>query len=232
MRTIIWDFDDTLGFRDGTWGATLVCSARQVIPEISVTLEQLRPHLTTGFPWHNPEIPHDHITDAEAWWNGLMIPILAGVLRNAGVPSPQAEAVAHLVRQEYPRLERWSLYPETASVLELMLQHGWRHIILSNHVPELPMILEHLGIGRYVADVVNSATIGFEKPHPSAFASALKLCDEGEVWMIGDNFIADIQGAAAVGIPGILVRKPHPKAALYADNLCEIMAIVEGEKKR
>lgn len=227
MPLLIWDFDDTLGFRDGKWGAALLDAVRRALPEHPLRLDELRPHILHGFPWHDHHLPHDHIANADAWWKELMIPILARALRDAGVPASHAEGAAMLVREEFPRLERWSLYPETASVLEELTEQGWRHSILSNHVPELPEILEHLGIRHHFAHILNSATIGFEKPHPNAFACVLKCCESKErVWMIGDNFAADIQGAAAAGIPGILVRKPHPQAERYAESLHELVGIV------
>ncbi|HVS84245.1 MAG TPA: HAD hydrolase-like protein, partial [Gaiellaceae bacterium] len=40
-----------------------------------------------------------------------------------------------------------------------------------------------------------------------AFRLALRACgDPAEVWMVGDNPIADIEGAEAVGIRAIRVR--------------------------
>lgn len=227
MPLLIWDFDDTLGFRDGKWAAALRDAVRRALPEYPLTLDEIRPHLLHGFPWHNHHLPHNHIANADAWWKELMLPILARVLRDAGLSSPDAEAAATLVREEFPRFERWSLYPETVSVLEELTEKGWKHSILSNHVPELPEILEHLGIRHHFAHIVNSATIGFEKPHANAFAYLLELCKtEEKIWMIGDNFTADIQGAAAAGIPGILVRKPHPQAGQYAESLYEVVGIV------
>ena len=76
------------------------------------------------------------------------------------------------------------------------------------------------------ARVFNSAETGYEKPHPQAFRNVLEaLADDGPVWMIGDNMVADIGGAAAVGIPGILVRKRHIDAAYQCDDLLQLMAV-------
>jgi FMN phosphatase YigB (HAD superfamily) len=40
--------------------------------------------------------------------------------------------------------------------------------------------------------------------------------------MIGDNVVADVLGAEAVGIPAILVRRPDPRARLYCDSLAGV----------
>ena len=64
----------------------------------------------------------------------------------------------------------------------------------------------------HLAAIFNSAQTGYEKPHPQAFRNVLAWLPEPEaVWMIGDNYTADVLGAQAVGLPGILVRETHPE---------------------
>ena len=47
--------------------------------------------------------------------------------------------------------------------------------------------------------------------------------------MIGDNVAADVLGAEAAGIPAILVRRPDPRAARYADTLAGVDAFLAEE---
>jgi FMN phosphatase YigB (HAD superfamily) len=83
---------------------------------------------------------------------------------------------------------------------------GWRHAILSNHVPELPSMVSGLGLSHLIDVVFTSAATGYEKPNPRAFEIALEACGwPSESWMVGDNPIADIAGAEAFGIPAVLV---------------------------
>jgi FMN phosphatase YigB (HAD superfamily) len=49
------------------------------------------------------------------------------------------------------------------------------------------------------------------------------------VWMLGDSIVADIAGAAAAGIPGILVRKHHADAIYQCDELSQVPAILRSE---
>jgi FMN phosphatase YigB (HAD superfamily) len=57
--------------------------------------------------------------------------------------------------------------------------------------------------------VVTSAAVGVEKPHPLIFRTALDAAGTPtHAWMIGDNPVADVAGAAKLGIPGVLVRVP------------------------
>ena len=47
--------------------------------------------------------------------------------------------------------------------------------------------------------------------------------------MVGDNVVADVLGAEAVGIPAVLVRRPDPRAARYADSLAGVEGLLVEE---
>ncbi len=76
---------------------------------------------------------------------------------------------------------------------------------------------------------------GVGKPHPSVFREALRCLDvePQDVWMIGDNFEADICGAAAVGISGVWLHhgRPTPEhsvAPLYTiGHIRELLKLLE-----
>jgi putative hydrolase of the HAD superfamily len=118
------------------------------------------------------------------------------------------------------------LFDDTVPTLARLSQAGWTHAILSNHVPELRQIVAGLGLEDLVAVAVAvvscSAETGYEKPHAQAFAPVLNRFSPDEAWMVGDNVVADVLGAEAVGIPAVLVRRPDPRAARYADSLFEV----------
>jgi putative hydrolase of the HAD superfamily len=61
-------------------------------------------------------------------------------------------------------------------------------------------------LGELIDDLLTSAAIGYEKPHPEAFRLALGTVSPERAWMIGDNPVADIGGANGVGAHAILVR--------------------------
>jgi putative hydrolase of the HAD superfamily len=53
--------------------------------------------------------------------------------------------------------------------------------------------------------------LGIEKPNSAIFAHALDVSNAGaDVWMVGDNPIADVQGAEQVGIRAILADGVYP----------------------
>jgi putative hydrolase of the HAD superfamily len=230
MRYLIWDFDGTLGYRDGgAWTASLLETLDLAMPGHTVTLEQLRLYTHAGFPWHQPDQPHLHLTSPEIWWDALY-PVLAQAYRGVGLDEGVAWALAHQFRVVYLNLDRWRLFDDVLSTLDTLSVRGWTHVILSNHVPELGDIVHHLGLTSRIAYTFNSAETGYEKPHPRAFQIALEtLPDIEAAWMIGDNFTADVQGAEQAGIPAILVRRSHPDASRYCASLAEVPVLIEEE---
>lgn len=179
--------------------------------------DDVKPGLRGGFPWHRHQEGHPELTDPDAWWNAL-IPLLATAYCGAGVDRQTATTAAGLVRTTYVDPAAWMVYPDTRPALRDLRENGWRHLIVSNHVPELPELVKALGLDDLVEDVLTSATIGWEKPHAAMFRHALARAGNADtVIMVGDNPHADVAGAQAVGIPAFLVR--HPTASGFGADL-------------
>jgi len=97
-------------------------------------------------------------------------------------------------------------------------------------VPELDRIVSHLGLRPTIAHVFNSARTGYEKPHPRAFQIVMEsLPDSGPFRMVGDSMRADVAGAEAVGLPAILVRRPHRDAERYCESLSRVSSVLGSE---
>ena len=74
---------------------------------------------------------------------------------------------------------------------------------------------ERAGLGPHIDGIVSSHSVGRRKPHPYLFERALEIAAvrPDEAVMIGDNPIADVKGAAALGLRTVYrrtVRKPCP----------------------
>jgi len=231
VKLLIWDFDGTLGYRDGgAWSATLDEIARSESPGSEVTIEQIIENLQSGFPWHTPSWVHTDIESADAWWAALE-PVLVRTFERLGFGPSQSLTLANQVRPVYTDTGRWKLYDDTLRVLRHLAGQGWTHVLLTNHVPELRAIVSHLKLDRLLTAIFNSAETGYEKGHPQAFRQVLDRFPEAtDVWVIGDSMSADIRGAAAAGIPAILVRKSHGDALHYCRTLTGIGAIVDAPR--
>ncbi|MFT4164844.1 MAG: HAD-IA family hydrolase [Microlunatus sp.] len=202
---LFWDFDGTLAVRDGRWSGALVEAVRLVDPHASLRADQLRPHLQSGFPWHRPDVVVE-VTTSAAWWTRLR-PVIVNTYATAGIGSQVANAAVDLLPTTYYSPGSWRLVDDAVEALEQARLAGYRNVILSNHAPELPELVQDLGLSPLIELTITSAAIGAEKPNPLIFQYAIDLaraCVERS-WMIGDNPVADIAGAETAGLRAVLV---------------------------
>ena len=78
------------------------------------------------------------------------------------------------LRAEILDARAYSLFDDVVPVLTALREAGWRHVIVSNHVPELADIMTGLGIREFFADVITSGLVGYEKPQAQMFEAALR----------------------------------------------------------
>jgi putative hydrolase of the HAD superfamily len=225
---VLWDFDGTLARRPGLWSGCLLEVLDEHAENHTGTLEGIRASLRGGFPWSRHSDPHPGLADADAWWEALT-PRLSAAIEGAGVSGERVGELARAMRIRFTDASRgWEVFPDAHPALKALAAAGWRNVILSNHVPELPDLVSELGLAGPVERVFTSATIGYEKPHPDAFLHALRECGHpARHWMVGDNPTADIDGAEAVGIPAILVRSDG-RARHTASELMGAVRIITG----
>ncbi len=185
-KTAIWDFDGTLGHRrHGTWAECLLEVLDVQEPGHRWAFPEMFTALATGFPWNAHQEPHPQLSDPDVWWDHITR-VVSKALTRLGISHPAAVAAA--TRDAYTDPAAWSLYPQTLRVLDRLTAHGWTHVLLSNHVPELPELLSALGIDTRFQAVINSAASGYEKPHPQAFQLARAAAGPARrLVMSGDN---------------------------------------------
>jgi putative hydrolase of the HAD superfamily len=232
-RVILWDFDGTLGYRGP--GAERTGFSKCLIevldehqPGHGIDRRAFHPFLQTGFPWHEPDTTHAHLCEPDAWWDALN-PVFAKALAEVGIEQRLATELAIGVRARFADLSQWCLYEDAAPVLQNLRGRGWRHVIVSNHIPELPAITSACGLDDLIEMVHTSAATGYEKPHPEMFNIALRAAGSPDtVWMVGDNTVADYEGAEKLGIDAILVRHPDPGDRRAAPDLWEAAKLIEA----
>ncbi len=224
---VLWDFDGTLAWRPGLWSGCMIELLDEHEPQHTGTAQLIRELMHGSYPWNRPEEPHPHLAGADAWWDALR-PALTRAIAGCGVRSERAMELAGEVRERFVDAgRRWQVFADSPGALQRTRAAGWRNVILSNHVPELEDLVVRLGLADLVEDVHSSAVSGYEKPNPRAFELALATAgDPAERWMVGDNPLADVAGAEAVGVPAILIRTTAdvPRRAQDADAAAALIA--------
>ncbi|QDZ13790.1 HAD family hydrolase [Humibacter ginsenosidimutans] len=209
---VLWDFDGTIAERPGHWSSCMLDALEPVWPQHGHTVDSLELFLRTGFPWQDTTVDRRHLTEPDAWWAAIDQVVRAAYLR-AGVPEQVVDPAVAGVRPRFRDPATWRVIPEARDAISRLSAAGVRQAVLSNHVPELEQIVRALGLSDHFERVFTSAAIGWEKPHPGIFEHALReLGRPGDVWLIGDNPVADVQGATAAGIHAVLVE------GSYLDN--------------
>ncbi len=139
--------------------------------------------------------------------------------------------------------DSWELYPDVEPALAELRERGVKIGVISDWGSNLGGILEGLGLAPYLDFVLASGSVGLAKPDPELFRTALA---RGEVaaadgLMVGDSLRADVEGARAAGMDGLLLVRAEadgpdhraerieiPRDVHVIASLEELPAIVGG----
>ena len=119
------------------------------------------------------------------------------------------------------------LFEGTVSVLEYLSSKYTLHIITNGFEHVQQRKLENSGIAQFFKTVLTAEKIGFKKPHPTIFLSALKTAEvlPEHAMMIGDSLEADIQGALKLGMQAIHFNshmETYHEECLIIDQLSDL----------
>lgn len=146
-------------------------------------------------------------TAEREWWRQVVATVFEKSLGSpppTGFLSPCFEALfAH-----YADPAAWRVFPEVLGVLTEARAAGLRLAVVSNFDLRLHGILA--GHGLHFDAVITSADARARKPGPAIFRIALERLglQSHEVLHAGDSPVADIEGAAAMGIDACLIARP------------------------
>jgi REG-2-like HAD superfamily hydrolase len=103
----------------------------------------------------------------------------------------------------------WRVYDEVKPLLAAMRARGLMLGVVSNWTGDLDEVLERVGLRDSFDFVLDSARIGFEKPHPDIFHQALERarCEPADALHVGDSPEHDVEGALACGLNAVLLDR-------------------------
>lgn len=96
----------------------------------------------------------------------------------------------------------WYIYADVVETLKLWQQKKVDLGIISNFDTRIYSVLKLLQLERFFSSVTISSEVGFAKPHPTIFKTAIAKhkCLPEETWHIGDSFDEDYQGGKQLKI--------------------------------
>ena len=113
------------------------------------------------------------------------------------------------------------------------LARRYRLGIVSNFTGNLTHCLDELGLARLFTAVSDSAVVGAAKPDPRIFRETLGALGGAaaeRAWMVGDNFEADVGGAAGLGIRTCWLAPPDREQPPGPDPTARIARLPDIER--
>jgi len=141
--------------------------------------------------------------------DGLFIHYTATIIEHMGGRGPRVATAARRIYEQWATNHHFEMYDDVADVLANLADQGLKIGAISNSHRSLDAFTAHFRLSEVITTAVSSAEHGYMKPHPSIFNSALERAGvaPAESLMVGDSVKADIEGALAVGMRAILLRR-------------------------
>jgi putative hydrolase of the HAD superfamily len=135
--------------------------------------------------------------------------------------------VARQIYEQWSVNHHFELYDDVAPVLTELSRRGLVVGAISNSHRSLDAFCEHFELRGQISVSVSSAAHGYMKPHRSIFDTALSQARVGaaESVMVGDSLKHDIEGAVAIGMRAILLRRSGEMPAVLPANVPVITSL-------
>ena len=141
--------------------------------------------------------------------DALFVHYTSTIIEHMGGRGAGVTAAAKRIYEQWAANHHFEMYEDVADVLAGLVQQGFKVGAISNSHRSLDAFTAHFRLSHVITTAVSSAQHGYLKPHPSIFRTALDRAgvSAGESLMVGDSVRADIDGARAVGMRAILIRR-------------------------
>jgi HAD superfamily hydrolase (TIGR01549 family) len=150
------------------------------------------------------------------------------MLRELGVDAGEHELIDAILAAQWSA-DTWQLYDDVEPALEALRPDGRAPTIaiISDWGSRLSDITSGLGLDRWIDFVLASGEVGIAKPSPEFFLMACERAGvtAGEAVMVGDSLRADVEGARAAGMTGVLLDREGRPDARRAEAAADVPVI-------
>ncbi len=150
-----------------------------------------------------------HDPEDQAYDPAFFLRYIRHIIERMGGAGPAIDDCAEEIYREWAACRHFELYDDVRPALDALRAGGLRLGLISNTHRSLEAFQSHFELDGLISVAVASSEHGYNKPHPSIFRTALRLMavPPDESVMVGDSFAHDIEGARAVGMRGVLLRR-------------------------
>jgi HAD superfamily hydrolase (TIGR01549 family) len=159
----------------------------------------------------------------------LFVHYTATIIEHMGGRGAGVVRAAERIYQQWASNHHFEIYDDVEPVLSQLAARGFVLGVISNSHRSLDAFKEHFKLDALIGTSISSAQHGFMKPHRSIFESALEHAGvlASEAVMVGDSLKADIEGARAAGMRGILLRRSGERPAVLPQGVSLITTLYE-----
>jgi len=233
LRAVFLDIGDTVMRPNPSWEAVYALAFR----EFGVEVEMSELHAALRRAYHHGGWGVEGGFDpTEETSFQRTIEIDAAAIAALGL-EPMPEAFYRRLAELFMVTSHWHIFPDAYPTLTALQERGLTVGAVSNWVWNLPELLHALDIVQHFDFIAASARVGFEKPHRRIFEWALEQAkvEPSAVIHVGDHVDADVEGARAVGIDGVLIDRfgryapaDVPNGTPVISSLEELLPIVDA----
>jgi putative hydrolase of the HAD superfamily len=200
--TLVW-FNPSMGdIVTRAWNDVgLTTTREQVVEAIRQMWAEEDAQVPAGFPATR------EFDDRAEYERGLKVMRLLG-----GTDETMVSAYLARVDQLFLEPDAICLYDDVIATLNSLQSAGYHRLgIISNWSWNLIDRCKQVGIDHYFEIIMASAYAGFNKPHPGIFAHTLAQVgvSPDRAIHIGDRYDADVLGARAAGLTGVLLDRKN-----------------------
>jgi len=147
--------------------------------------------------------------EEQIYTHDLFVHYTASIIEHMGGRGEQVIEVAREIYEQWSVNHHFELYDDVAPVLTQLSKSGLIVGAISNSHRSLDAFCEHFSLRGLITVSVSSAEHGYMKPHRSIFDAALAKAGvrPEEAVMVGDSIKHDIDGALAIGMRAVLLRR-------------------------
>ncbi|MDR2673184.1 MAG: HAD-IA family hydrolase [Coriobacteriales bacterium] len=200
-------------------GATLLTTAADegcVFAQLAADLDvKLEPEVVNRHVPHMYEFYEQLYEQDDSFWSddirakAIWIEMYELLSRLVGVPIELQKQLSEKVYAYYFSPGAWQVFSDVVPTLEALKAKGVQMGIISNWDSSLAAIIDGLGLKHYFNHIIASAEVSAHKPMPQIFKLALERLGvtAAQSVHVGDHLLADVAGAAAVGITPVLIDR-------------------------
>ena len=227
LRAVFFDVGNTLIYAHPS--VSEVC--RQVLAEAGHVRDL---HVIDAYMPLVDAYYEERYAEDDAFWtdeertSSVWVGMYSLLCRELGIEDEAVE-IARRVYDEFGRPDCWALYDDVRTSFESLRSRGIAVGIISNWDSRLVRLLDGLGLGDVLSDVVSSADVGLHKPDPRIFELACERVGvlPAQAAHVGDHHYADYLGASALGMTAVLIDR-HGIESDHGVEAISTLAALEG----